>query len=156
MVNTVQATYRERIAPAVAGLMSGSDWNADTGICETAAGIGFGLAVSQGVADKGIILGGTRLGFRGVSIRDVTLVHPLAQLDKYSEHENMGVMTEGKIWVAPAVAVAANDPVHFVAATGVFTNTGNQGPINGARWVTSAAGNGDLALLELSGYQRSA
>lgn len=150
----VQNTYSENMEPGVAGLVVGSDWNADTGNCETVAGIGFGLAVSQGAADKGVIIGGTRLGFRGITIRDVTLEN--LQLDKYAQYQNVGVLVQGKIWVVPPVAVEAGDPVHFVAATGVITNTGGEGPINGARWVTSAAGTGDLAIVELSGHQRSA
>lgn len=155
MVNTVQSTYQERMDPGRAGLVVGADWNADTGICETAAGLAFGIAVSQGSADKGVIIGGTRLGFRGITIRDVTL--EVSQSDKYNQYQNVGVLTEGKIWVAPSHSVVANDPVYFVAATGVLTNQsgGNQGPINGARFITTAAGTGDLALVELSGYQRS-
>lgn len=153
MATPVQSTYQARMDPGRPGLVMGGDYEAKTGICETVLGIGFGLAVSQGAADMGVILGGTRLGFRGITIRDITLEN--AQLDKYARYQNVGVLTEGQIWVAPAVAVVANDPVHFVAATGVLTNTGGQGPINGARWVTSAAGTGDLALVELSGFNRS-
>lgn len=154
----VQANYTERMRAGVAGMVQGSDFNSDTGICETAAGIGFGLAVSQGTGDKGVVIGGTRLGFRGITIRDVTLVHSDANLDKYIENENMGILTRGKIMVATTVPVAAGDAVYFVAATGVLTNVsaGNQGPINGARFIRSAAGNGDVAIVELSGYQRSA
>jgi hypothetical protein len=44
----VQTTYPTNISPAVAGQpASMSGWDVDTKICETAAGIGFGLAVSQ-------------------------------------------------------------------------------------------------------------
>lgn len=145
-----QNTYRERMAAAVAGLVANeNDFTTDTRICETVAGIGFGLAVGQGVADKGGVLGGALTGFVGVSVRDVTLVHDTP--DKYARYDNMGVLFRGDIWVAPAVAVAANDPVHYVSATGVFTNTGDIGPIVGARWMTSAA-EGELAVLRLSGH----
>jgi hypothetical protein len=150
----VQNTYVENMAPGLPGLIVGSDYNVDTGNCETVAGLAFGIAVSQGAADKGVIIGGTRLGFRGITVRDVTLEN--AQQDKYAQYQNVGVLVRGKIWVAPEVAVVAGDPVHFNATTGALTNTGGQGPINGARWVTSAAGTGDLALVELSGHQRSA
>lgn len=153
-MGVTQSSYSERMDPARAGMISGSDYDTDTGIVETVAGIGFGLAVSQGAADKGIIIGGTRLGFVGITVRDVTLES--AQSDKYVRYQNAGVLSRGNVWVAPAVAVSRNDPVHFDATTGVLSNTGGQGPINGARWVTSAAGTGDLALVELSGYKRSA
>jgi hypothetical protein len=149
----VQTTYSENMRAGLPGLVVGSDYDIDTGNCETAAGLAFGIAVSQGAADKGVIIGGTRAGFRGITVRDVTLESD--QLDKYAQYQNVGVLTRGKIWVTVAAAVAAHDPVHFVAATGVLTNTGAEGPVNGARYVTSAAING-LALVELKGYQRSA
>lgn len=150
---TVQSTYTENMRAGLPGLISGSDFDADTGNVETAAGIGFGIAVSQGAADKGVIIGGTRLGFRGITIRDVSLESD--QLDKYAQYQSAGILTRGKIWVTVATAVAAHDPVHFTAATGTLRNAGEQGPVNGARWVTSASING-LALVELKGYQRSA
>lgn len=155
MVNVVQSTYKATLDPGRPGLISGSDYDVDTGIVETVAGIGFGLAVSQGAGDLGVIIGGTRLGYRGITVRDVTLES--AQVDKYAQYQNAGILTKGKIWVAPSHSVVAGDPVYFVAATGVLTNQsgGNQGPINGARWATAAAGTGDFALVEFSGYQRS-
>ena len=148
-MTAVQSTYAENIDAARAGLLAGCDYNIDTGIVETAAGIGFGLAVSQGsVSDKGVVLGGALAGFRGISVRDVTLG---AEVDAYAQYKNLGVITRGKVWVTVAVAVAPNDPVHYVSATGAFTNTGDIGPILGARYVTTA-GIGELAQVELSGY----
>jgi hypothetical protein len=143
-----QSTYQENLDVARPGLLVGCDFNADTGICETAAGIGFGLAVGQGSADKGVVLGGALAGFRGISVRDVALG---AEVDAYPQYGNVGVITRGKVWVTVAAAVAAGDPVHYVSATGAFTNTGDIGPILGARYVTSAAQDG-LAQVELSGY----
>lgn len=152
MVNVVQSAYQERMDPGRAGIVVGVDWNADTGNCETAAGLAFGIAVSQGAADKGVVIGGAVAGFRGITIRDITLES--RQLDKYARYQNVGVLTRGKIWAAPAVAVAAGDPVHYSTTTGILTNTGGVGPITGARWVTAAAGTGDLALVELSGFNQ--
>lgn len=153
---TIQSSYTERMDPARAGMTKGADFNAVTGIVETAAGVGFGLAVSQGTGDQGVVIGGTRVGFLGITIRDVTLESD--QSDTIDQYQNAGVLDRGQIWVAPSHSVVANDAVYFVAATGVLTNQsgGNQGPINGARFVTTAAGTGDLALVELSGYKRSA
>lgn len=149
----VQTTYATNMRPGVPGLVVGADFDIDTGNCETAAGIGFGLGVSQGAADKGVILGGTKLGFRGITVRDVTLESD--QGDVYAQYQNVGVLTRGKIWVMVPVAVAAHDPVHFNAATGEVSNAGGEGPVAGARFVTSAAAQG-LALVELKGFQRSA
>lgn len=148
----VQTSYTERMQPGRPGLIVGSDYNTDTGNVETVAGIGFGLAVSQGSADKGVVIGGALAGFRGITVRDVTLESD--QLDKYARYQSAGILTRGKIWVTPAVSVVAGDPVHYVSATGVFTNTGDIGPITGARYVSSAAGTGDLAVVELSGFNQ--
>lgn len=150
-MTAVQTEYNATIEPGLPGLVVGSDWNADTGIVETAAGLAFGIVVCQGtVSDKGIKIGGALSTYRGVTIRDITLVHAAALLDKYAQYENAGVLTRGKIWVLTGGAVAPGDPVHFVAATGVLKASGDIGPIVGARWVTTAA-SGELAVVELPG-----
>jgi hypothetical protein len=142
----VQSTYSETMQAPSPGTISSSDYDTITGIVETAAGIGFGLAVSVGTVatkgDKATILGGTADKFKGVSIRDIAALRPADNSDKYRETANIGIVRRGTVWVSPAVDVVADDPVHFDGATGVFSNTGGIGPIKGARWVTSAAANG--------------
>lgn len=146
----VQNTYAERIAKGSIGSAANeTNWDADTRIVETVAGIGFGLAVGQGTNDKGAVIGGTLANFVGVSMRDITLVN--ATPDTYARYQNMAVMTEGDIWVAPTVAVSPTDPVHYDAATGKFATSGGSGPIAGARWMTSADAN-QPAVLRLSGH----
>lgn len=145
----VQASYSENIDAARAGMRANMNIDrVDTRICETEAGIGFGLAVSQGTGDKGAVIGGTLAGFSGITVRDVTL-EP-GDEDVYQEGANMGVLTEGDIWVVAAAAVSAGQVVHFNATTGALTNTGGQGPIVGARWMTSAD-QGGLAIVRLGG-----
>lgn len=153
--NITQPSYQATLDKARRGLPLGCDYNADTGNCETVAGLAFGIAISQGsVSDKGVIIGGTSAGFRGITMRDVTLEN--AQLDKYAQHQNVGVLTRGKIWCLPSHAVAPGDAVYFVGATGVLTNqSGGNQVVNGARWVTTAVADA-LAVVELSGFQRSA
>src|SRR5215212_3464870 len=61
----------------------------------------------------------------------------------------MGVLTLGKIWVKPSVAVVAGDPVWFHGTTGAWgkaTGTGFVGPIPGAAraWFSSVSGTGAL------------
>jgi hypothetical protein len=153
---TTQTTYNERIAPPLPGTIAGQMDNSRviTGICETAApGIPFGRAVCQGASsDYGVILGGaTAADFRGVSIRDVTLRGDVASanLDAYQPPNSVGVLESGDIWVAPAVAVAVKDPVTYVAATGIFSNTGGVAVSRG-KWKTSC-GVGGMAILSLSG-----
>lgn len=146
----IQTDYTERMLPPSPGTIAGSDFNTKTGNCETAAGIGFGLAVSQGVlSDKGVVLGGALPGFLGISVRDITLASVGgASVDKYQQYKNIGYLSRGQIWVLAGAAVAANDPVHFDAATGAISNAGGVGPIPGARFVTSGA-NGSRVLIEL-------
>ena len=56
----VQTTYIRYLFPAQNGMLASEhNFAADTRIVETAAGIGFGLAVSQGVNDDGCIIGGS-------------------------------------------------------------------------------------------------
>lgn len=155
-MSPVQTSYSERIAPPGPGTIQGTYDKGGTGICETASpGIPFGRAVSQGtLSDQGVVLGGTLDGFRGVSIRDVTLG---AEKDAYLPPDSVGVYERGLIWVEPGEAVSANDPVWFDGTTGVFyksTGSGRVGPVKGARWDTSA-GVGGRAVLELSGYSRN-
>lgn len=140
----IQTTYGERMRAGTPGSIQGSDYNTKTGICETAAGIGFGLAVSQGAADQGVTLGGS--AFVGISVRDVTLVDA-SVLDKYPETKNMAYLTRGMIYASPAVAVVAGDVVTYDTATGRLSNTGGTA-IPGARWRDSAAGDG-VARVEL-------
>ena len=149
-----QTSYNERIAPPMPGVIAGNMDNARvaTGICETAApGIPFGRAVSQGVlSDQGRLIGGLLTVFRGISVRDITLRGDVASanLDKYQPLNSMSCLESGEIWVEPAVAVAVTDPVHYIQATGIFTNTGGIGPIVGAKWKTSC-GVGGRAIVQL-------
>jgi len=149
----VQNTYSENIRPAVAGQVANeTNWDADTRNVETAAGIPFGVAVGQGAAAKGAVLGSaTAEGFVGISIRDITL--DPRDGDKYRQNANMAVLTEGDIWVQVPVSVTAGQDVTFVASTGVLSSVAADAThfaIPGARWMTSAAGGG-LAIVRLSG-----
>lgn len=145
----VQSAYSENMVRGLAGMVADTvPSSADTRNCETAAGIGFGLACGQGSADKGAVLGGSLANFVGISIRDVTLMNDTA--DEYQENQNMAVHTDGDIWVTTNVAVAVGDPVHYDATTGAFQITGGSGPILGARYMEAAAA-GSPALVRLSG-----
>lgn len=151
---TTQTSYSERIAPPMPGVIAGSDYDTETGICETAGpgGIPFGRAVAQGtLSDQGVILGGAAATFRGLSVRDVTLG---AEHDVYLPPNNVGIMHRGTMWVEPSHAVAANDLVYFTAATGILTNqSGGNVAIKSARWKT-ACGTGGRAVVALDGKHR--
>lgn len=145
----VQSTYSENMAAGLPGLVANeTGWDADTRNCEAVAGLGFGLPIGQGTADKGAILAGALNLFVGVSIRDVTLDNDTA--DTYATNQNMAVLTKGDIWVRTSVAALPSDPVHYNATTGAWLITGGSGPIVGARWMRSS-GIAGLNILRLTG-----
>lgn len=160
-MSVVQSTYSQTIADAVAGMPADADYSADSRICETAAGIAFGVAVSQGsVSAKGALIGGASAAvFVGVTIRDKTLLIASGEtVDKYQDNDVMGVMYRGDIWVTVGGDVVAGGDVTFAAATGVLSSAsagGAQFAVSGARWMTSAS-SGGLAILRLSGSLPSA
>lgn len=143
---TTQTSYSERQRTAVAGMIANMrDYDAITRTCETVAGIGFGLAVGRGAGDNGAVLAGALPAFRGVSIKDITLMG--SQGDLFAQYQNMGILTKGEIWVSVTGTPGPADPVHYNAATGVFAASGGSGPVRGARWMeTSANGLGRLYL----------
>lgn len=153
----IQSTYAERITKAVAGMLADADAHVDTRICETAAGIGFGLAVGQGTSDNEAKLDAAAAAdFVGITVRDRTLVNDSA--DKYEQYENMAVITRGDIWVTTGGVVSAGDDVTYSKSTGVLSSaapSGTQFAITGARWMTSA-GSGGLARVRLGGAVPSA
>ncbi|HMG49875.1 MAG TPA: hypothetical protein VK597_04715 [Inquilinus sp.] len=149
----VQNSYSETLRPGVAGLVANmTNADGDTRIVETAGGIPFGVAVGQGAAARGAVLGAAAAaGFVGISIRDVTLDSSPA--DRYLLNDSIAVLTEGDIWVVVGGAVAAGQDVTFAAATGVLSSVAGDGAnfaVAGARWMT-AAGAGGLAVLRLGG-----
>jgi hypothetical protein len=142
----VQSEYTENMKAPSPGTITAVGYETITGNCETAAGIAFGLAVSQGTVatfgDKATVLGGTLDTFKGVSVRDIAALRPADNSDKFRQYANMGILQRGQIWTEPGEAVTAGDPVFFNGTTGVFmkSNAGSAlGPIKGARWVTSCA-----------------
>ncbi len=134
MSTVVQRTYRPQIAPGVAGMIvDETRASVITRQCATAAGIGFGLAVSQGTKDTDAVIGVA--SFLGLTVRDVTQdqmpIDPLYSgagipVDIYPQYRDMGVMTTGHMWVqcgggAGTSGVKGGDAL-FATATGALTN----------------------------------
>ncbi len=134
MGTVVQTNYKDRILRGRIGTIA-DEVGAEIGtrICETAAGIGFGLAVSQGTGEKGAVIGGSN--FIGVSLCDVTLngvpLDPLNDgtqiaADKIGQYFNFGVASRGHIWVEAGMLVAPGNALAYNTTTGEFT-TGTGG-----------------------------
>jgi len=160
---TTQTTYSEHIRPPVPGVIAGNLDSAkvNSRICETAEpGIGFGLAVGQGaLSDGGAVLGGALAHLVGVSVRDITLRGDvaLADVDHYQAPNNMAVLEEGDIWVAPGAAVVANGDVFYNTVSGVFMAAAGSnivGPVPGWRYKTSC-GVGGAAILEATAGKKA-
>ena len=118
--------------------VNGKYWN--TG----ATAIGFGKVVGQGTNAYDCSLGAATIDkYLGIAV----LVHYLRQ-DNYPQHEMVNWVNSGYVMAKPSAAVAVGDPVHFIAATGVLTNTGGV-ELKNARWETAAAANA-LAILQLA------
>jgi hypothetical protein len=148
----VQTTYATAMQPGVEGLVATqlNDDNSETRNCETAAGIPFGRAVSEGANARGAVLGGATK-FIGLSVRSITEVPiaPNTTLDQYSENYNMSVMLMGDMWVRPIAAVTHGSPATYNSTTGQLNPASAGVAIAGSRYLTSA-GAGELALLRLT------
>jgi hypothetical protein len=134
MSTVVQRTYRPQQAPGVAGMIvDETRASVITRQCATAAGIGYGLAVSQGTKDTDAVIGGA--AFIGLTVRDVTVdqipLDPLYSggpipVDTYPQYKDMGVMTTGHMWVqclgGGATGVKGGDAL-FANAAGQLSNS---------------------------------
>ena len=155
MSTVVQQYYAPQIRAGLVGMIAdetGSEVTSRNN--ETVAGIGFGLAVSQGVADKSCILGGS--AFLGVSVRDVTLalapIDPLSNsygtVDVYSEYETVAVLTRGRIWVKAEGDVAGGDALFYDATAGNFSNSASGEAANGSIVFTNQPAAGQTVVVE--------
>src|ERR1700678_1880836 len=106
----VQSTYNRYTAIGQAGTpASESGWDIDTKIFEEEAsppaGIGFGLACSQGVNDNGIRIGGPS----GRVFVGITRANPTQNVseftDKYAGGDNVPVFVRGDVYVVSLDAV---------------------------------------------------
>ena len=138
----IQLTYTEQLPIGTLGQVVNMETaNSISRIVEDAAGIGFALAVFQGVNDLGVTATPGTL-FKGVTIADKTLVptmYSTTPVDIYPQRSTAGIHDKGVIWVMASVAVTAGSPAYYTSAK-AWTNiaTGNT-VIPGATFDTSAA-----------------
>lgn len=147
----IQTTYSATLQPGLEGQIATmlDDDDVETRTCETAAGVAFGRAVSEGTNARGAVLGGATK-YIGVSVIDHTLVPQTGQtVDLYQRYSNMAVMLEGDVWVRPVAAVTHGSPATYDSTTGQLNPVSAGVSIPNSRYLTSA-GAGALALLRLT------
>jgi hypothetical protein len=134
MSTVVQSTYRPQIPYGLVGMPAdGINASDDSKTVETVAGIGFGLVVSQGAREDGIVVGGAANPI-GLTMRDVTLARSpidplssvLAPIDVYPQWSNAAIRSRGHIWVLATATVNPGDTLFYNAATGALGGAGGQ------------------------------
>jgi len=107
-----------------------------------------GKAVVYDTVDDTVKLPTAAGKFAGIAVVDRTLPH--SQGNVFKPLDQINVMKGGSIWVAVTAAVAQGDPVYYVSATGVITNSATSATlIENAEFATTTAGAG-IARIRLS------
>lgn len=131
-------TVRVGVAATLGGL---GPFTIADGATDFVAGDGFNITVTSAS-------GGT--AFRGITIEDKTLVLRAGEtVDTFRQGDNVGLLTDGVIWVIAGGAVKAGDPAYFNPSTKRYVADG-QIPLANCSYDTSAATNGDLVQLRVS------
>ena len=140
-----QTSYSQNLRAALAGLLYEGDTARDvvSRKVETAAGIGFGLAVSRGTAEDQITLGGT--SFLGISVRSLDVEGNTDGEVQYDEKSTAPVLRQGYIWAVCTNGCNPGDAAKYVQADGTLASgAANAGEtaIAGGTWESvTAAGN---------------
>lgn len=125
---------------------------------ETAAGIGFGLAVSRGTdKTKQCILGGA--AYLGLSLRSLEREADNTAGDiEYKQYAAAAIIRRGYVYCKTAGAVTPGSSVKYVNATGALS-TGAAGAgettIDNATWETTTAADG-IGVVRLESAQSTA
>lgn len=149
---SVQTSYSINQAIAYAGLLYNlSIKDIVSRAVETAAGIGFGVAVSRGTdPDKQVIVGGN--DFTGITVRSLEREGAAnTGVVKYSETETAAILREGYIWVTCPAGCVPGDAAFYDDTTGVIdagTAGAGETQMDGAFFDSTAAA-GQLAVLRL-------
>lgn len=148
---SVQDVYNNGLPIAFAGMIA--DTRPNTLISkEVETAVPFGKAVAKGTAQGRIKpFGNVADKFEGIAVRDVSVLNP-ATPDTYPVKSTANVLVIGPVWVVVGAAVADQDPVYIIPASGKFTNVSNSNAnylITDAVFETDAAADGDLARIAL-------
>jgi len=146
----MQTTYGTSMAVAAEGHIANQEsLNLISREVEGAA-IGFGKAVKQGTADRGVAAATAAADvFRGITCRDQSVLDGV----DFNVGESAQVMTKGVVWVLAGAPVVAGAAVYMVVGTaqaGRFTSVSTSNlPIPDAIFETSAGAAGDLVAIRL-------
>lgn len=147
----VQSTYLDNMATAYAGMIANTEPNVlISREVETTVGIGFGVPVIQGTADKQVdVVAASTDAVIGITVRDQS-----TSSDLFALKDTALLIRNGVIWVTvtDAGGVVAGDPVWVKVADGTFSNAdaGTDGSLKlaGCRWETTGA-NAALAAIRV-------
>lgn len=137
---SVQTTYNENMRAAVAGQIANMESsNLISRTVEDSAGIGFGVAVTQGTDDNECTAFAGTGGILGITARDQS-VDP-DNPDEFAQGDSARILTQGVIWVTAAEGVDAGEDV-YVEDDGTFTGTETSTAtvLANARWDSSTTG----------------
>jgi hypothetical protein len=145
---TYQTSYGINKARGLPGQVSTlEESNRITRTVETAAGIAFGQPVQRGTADRGAAILSTG-DFLGLAILHVAVAPDAANPDAYPQYSELGIMTEGTMYVTAGGTVAPGDLVYWDAATGKYSNLNTDVEVPGATF-EETAGDGDIVEIAL-------
>lgn len=146
----IQTTYLDNIRAAVRGAIANMvPATLISRSVEDAAGIGFGVAVTQGTADGGCTAFGSGDTYiMGVTVRERSI--DANDVDEFGQYTDARIMTKGCVWVPVATGCSAGDAAFVRPSNGDFqdSNANSAVAITGGVWDTSAEA-GELALLRM-------
>ena len=147
-----QTTYSIRQGKAYAGLIyAQAPHDIVSRAVETAAGIGFGVAVTRGTdPDKQVVLA-TSANFLGITIRSLEKEGGDAGAIRWNVKETAGIMRVGYIWAVCPTGCVPGNAVKYTDGTGVLDSGAagaSETQLNGATWETTASA-GELAVVRI-------
>lgn len=145
---TVFSSYPNTQARGFPGMLGTQDTSRRVSrSVEGAGGLVFGAVAVAGVADRSCKASAAGAEFIGIAIVDHAL--PALNGDKYVTGDTAAIMTEGEIWVVPAITVVAGAAAYYVPASGNITSAATAGNFKIGQFVTGGTA-ADIALLRIS------
>ena len=147
-----QTTYSIRQGKAYAGLIyAKAPHDIVSRAVETAAGIGFGVAVTRGTdPDKQVVLA-TSANFLGITVRSLEKEGGDAGAIRWNVKETAGIMRVGYIWAVCPTGCVPGNAVNYADGTGILDSGAagaSETQLDGATWETTASA-GELAVIRI-------